>query len=1225
MFGPNDRQVKVGCYDPFNVLQQIKGDFYERFPLANLHWRSNASSQLKTITSLPVQIVEEVPKSKRAIGLDDVYTRIMFVKFDNLDIYRSQVRPLIKEWLSKIIQPTKSEWLLVLFVPSDKRDKQSTFVKMSPYDKLKVDFGIDGKELQGLGIEPGVTEHCFKLKEKFESQMLKLETYNELMGFIKSSLLSSFTFRHELYNEQIQKLSSLEPESIRMKLNLADLFSKMRLYQESLSIVDSLADDLDDIYNANSEKFSKDLPKGLIPDDLNNYRFIDTISKIQDPEYSDETLYNIFTLRCRIFADHIHILTSLAEQAKSFSLSSIYLSNLFRKLIQLLDLFSAQFGDSLNEWIYVVCAEFLDLPVCKRLEERSIQHNQDNDSTYKLNEILELRSELLLVQRSKLMHIADKKGYKIKGVSQLFDEISLGDQPAPSSSISTSDNLSYNGLVDILNDEATYFRHFEALTEQIIRDFVDIDRIKSIDILSIDLAFLNFQLENYEKSLTILQDSYDYFVKNSWNFMGGVLLEIYLKCVELVESKEHGLLLKTCLNLFSLYLKNKNTIGINNYRLLKNENHIESLYKEILKQSSLLSGPFEYPLECLFDVKIKPSIECDFSTTLDRYYVEVVLNNYFGIPLDFEQISIEIENNNEHLTFSSDKVHFSKDIQHHLKLYSNKFKRNYFMLEKIKVKVNDNLCFVSSPKQQMPKRNLPEMHASTIEEKDLTRNTFLDSAMLNETNDNFQIKGEVLCFYTDSSKFHVELCPPYNIKLNENKVLLVLYNGNNTITNVQVNLSSESYGVQIDKYSIEDKLYYESISSGSKIEIAIPYAYVGEDKVLNMKAEIKYDCNNETFENSVSEFIDTSLPVSVSVQDIFTQDNLFSKFQVGPAVAKAPIRISACTLTDTDGHYKLSSPTRLLKDSMIVHSDQPATFFYKITPSTGHLVSSNDRLDLEISYSCLYDDCYANFKNIILRDLKEKNLTKYFFIIKEAMLKELEYDLNYYSVSGIIRIINSDAVNEKLKNVLDICPNVTEAEKIKNMIQQLISRDVTATDSLPVKERTLYISVPVPTLSILQVIEFQYEKRSQFLVGEPIEMTLKVDSITKWAGKVPEDTEHENNLSVLAESSPSPKKPVKREIGCNGNLFQLVIQNEESWLISGFKKLTFNVDRDSDENVHVFKTQLIPLNVGRLVLPKVFVKTLDQIDKNFSMDVNFKNGSETILVVPELESITFSF
>lgn len=1225
MFGPDDRQVKVGCYDPFDVVQQIKEDFHERFPLSNLHWRSNASSQLKTITSLPVQIVEEVPKSKKAIGLDDVYTRIMFVKFDSLEIYRSQVRPLIKEWLSKIVQPTKSEWLLVMFVPSDKQDRQSTFVKMSPYDKLRVDFGIDGKELQGLGIEPGATEHCFKLKEKFESQMLKLETYNELMGFIKSSLLSSFTFRHALYNEQIQKLSSLEPESIRMKLNLADLFMKMRLYQESLGIVDSVADDLDDIYNANSEKFSKDLPSGLIPDDLNNYHFIDTISRIQDPDYSNETLYNIFTLRCRIFADHVHILTFLAEQAKSFSLSSIYLSNLFRKLIQLLDLFSAQFGDSLDEWIYVVCAEFLELPACKKLEENSIQHNQDNDLTFKLNEIVELRSELLLVQRSKLMHIADKKGYKIKGLSQLFDEISLGDDLESLSLISTPGKVSYKGLVTILNDEKTYYRHFEALTEQIIRHFVEIDRIKSIDVLSIDLAFLNFQLENYEKSLTILQDSYDYFVKNSWNFMGGVLLEIYLKCVELVESKEHGLLLKTCLNIFALYLKNKNTIGINNYRLLKNENHIELLYKEILKQSSLLSESFEYPLEYLFDVKVRPSIECDFSTTLDRYYVDVVLHNYFGIPLDFDQISIELENNNERLVFSSNKVHFSKDIRHHLKLYSNKFIRNYFILDKIKVKVNDKLCFILSPRQQMSNRNLPEIHSSTIEEKDVTKNTFLDSGMLNETIDNFQVKGEVLCFYADSSKFHVELCPPYNIKLNENEVLLILNNGNNTITNVQVNLSSDSYGVQIDKHSIEDKLYYKSISSCLKIEIAIPYVYVGEDKMINMKAEIKYYCSNETFENSVSQFIDTSLPISVSVQDIFTQNNLFSKFQVGPAVAKAPIRISSCTLTDTDGHYKLSSPKRLLKDSMIVHSDQPATFFYKITPKTGHLVSSNDRLDLNISYSCLYDDCCANFKHMILSDLKEKDLTKYFFIIKEATLKELEYDLNYYSVSGIIRITNSDAVNEKLKNVLDICPNVIETEQVKRMVQELISRDIRAIDGLSAKDRTLYISVPVPTLSMLQVIEFQYEKRLQFLVGEPIEMTLKVESITKWSGKVPEDTEHENDLSVLAESSPSPKKPVKRGAMSDGNLFQLVIQNEESWLISGFKKLTFSVGRDSDENVHFFKTQLIPLNVGRLVLPKVYVKTLGHIEKNFSMDVNFKNGLETILVVPELESITFSF
>ena len=62
---------------------------------------------------------------------------------------------------------------------------------------------------------------------------------------------------------------------------------------------------------------------------------------------------------------------------------------------------------------------------------------------------------------------------------------------------------------------------------------------------------------------------------------------------------------------------------------------------------------------------------------------------------------------------------------------------------------------------------------------------------------------------------------------------------------------------------------------------------------------------------------------------------------------------------------------------------------------------------------------------------------------------------------------------------------------------------------------------------------------------------------------------------------------------------------------------------------------LIPLTVGKIPLPQVSIKELtdgvnlsiddEEDDDSDDIDIEFINGLETILVIPEVNSITFSF
>lgn len=80
----------------------IKDEIDKLFPIQNLHVRFHPSQPLKTINNLPIKMIEEIPNKKsdqNQLDIDGIYSRVMFIKVESLDKYRSQVRPLIREWL----------------------------------------------------------------------------------------------------------------------------------------------------------------------------------------------------------------------------------------------------------------------------------------------------------------------------------------------------------------------------------------------------------------------------------------------------------------------------------------------------------------------------------------------------------------------------------------------------------------------------------------------------------------------------------------------------------------------------------------------------------------------------------------------------------------------------------------------------------------------------------------------------------------------------------------------------------------------------------------------------------------------------------------------------------------------------------------------------------------------------------------------------------------------
>lgn len=1218
--------LRVGYYDPFNLYPVLRSEIEAKLPLTNLHWKSHPAKPLKSILLIPVQFVEEVPKTTSAEtgnskNVATVYIRLMFVKIDNVDVYRSQVRPLIREWLKNLVVNSHVEWMVVLYIPPTSKDKNLTIIKTSSFDKLKIDFGDEGKELPSVFAESATFSlgpRCFKLKP--ESDSSKQNPFVEFAVVLKDHMVASFDESYHRFSDSLAGYKDLTIDKFRTRLALADLLYDMRLFQDSLDVYKELDDDLNALYAIDSSIFDVHLRK--LPKSLDKFKFDDWVDELQLSFHSN-TKINLFGAKCLLFKNQSVLFQSLASHASTVSISAIYISNLYQKLNYFLnDLCNTFEGSSLDEFAYCIVDDFLNLPVAVRLIENKSSSTDDPTNAYQLHEILEFKGELKMFQRSKIVRIALSKGYRLDGPELVLQDISLDDctevKPA------TLTNLSYKPVLEALKSEEIFHNWFEAITEQIIQDMVFCGRSKTIDLLSIDLVLLNYQKGNYQESLNVLQDSYEFFILNGWNFMGGFLLEVYLDCIEKLNGSDHEHITMTNLRLLSTLIdncKSRSQIGINNYRMIKTTESISKLYSNILASSLKLDTLLDYPLDNLFKVSIIPFFHADQSTTLDKYFLEFEFTNLFQIDFNFKTIEFQLVNNDlDELFFVGEDVQILKQVNQTFRLVTNTFKLGYFKPLRLTVKVNENLEFL----KEYDCVDDPALDENTtVVHQAANSAQVMDSASILPST--IKSKQDYIYFYQDLSKLYLELSPSRTIQLGTNELTLAIHNGENDIENISVQLTAVTEGLHLE---LENSTFQFDRADTNEIkEISFPYRYHSDNKLLELEVTLQYISNGEKYSFWQRIEVDTTLTISVSVQDLFKNSFIYSKFQVGTSNPKLPIRVMDNKLSTANSHYSISHPC-CGTPSLVAFGEQPASFFYKIIPDSGYSMVSTDTLELKIEYSNLIDECYHFLKLQILPELKELGLERYWFIFQNLVGKKVKFDLNNYGIKQFIKILNGVELGLLLKLLfLRHVEKKEEQDKLVQLMDSVLADKVyIQPEPFPIP-RILHISVPVPILRYLQILEFHYDRQPQYIVGEPIPMRLKVETIQKWheSDSLPDNMN--GDVSVLAESSP---ERVNGHVEVDGGVkekFLMFIQNDDNWLVSGFKKYNFDsVKGHRESNAFEVDLVLIPLNVGKLILPKVIIKVAgSENEDDSSMDIEFKNGLESVLVVPQLESITFSF
>lgn len=442
------------------------------------------------------------------------------------------------------------------------------------------------------------------------------------------------------------------------------------------------------------------------------------------------------------------------------------------------------------------------------------------------------------------------------------------------------------------------------------------------------------------------------------------------------------------------------------------------------------------------------------------------------------------------------------------------------------------------------------------------------------------------------------------------------------------------------------------VEKNSLLEVTLPYKMdltKEHRNFINLKLKLSFTCNNQAFLVTAYQDLNTALTVAVSVQDTFKLQLLFLRFAVGAADPQAPVRILGAELKGNE-HYKTS--TALKPSPLVAFGEQPVAFINKIEPEEGYITKDTDLLRLIVRYRNLQDEIFENvwgrFKEDYLGQVSASHVDKYILILKDHFFRNLRFDLNQYAVYGHVRIKHFDIFDftelfehffpqDRAKYLAVFREFITllKEQKLGLPVEKFVYLSSTERDSPEEQEkaqqfekllagitRELFINVPIPLVQVVHCVTLDFENKSQYVVGEPIECTANIKSLVNWRGE----------KDVNAPGPKKKKRVLFQEEASGIEHFQIdFVGPQENWLISGKKKFQFSVDKNAKDNDLVLDQgsidlYMVPLKIGKLLLPKIEIRPVGgHLGDDFSMEVDYKNGSQTVLVVPNLDKVTFAF
>lgn len=1186
---PNDNSILIGYYDPFNAFESVKTDLLKRFPIKKLLWKYDLDEPIKVIQNVSVQFKEDMPKicsnEKESLTYrpNRTYLHLMFVTADTIDLYRKTVRPLILEWLKAFVIGHNVAWGIVYVDSKSSSEKRSNLVKMAPFDKLRLDFG-KGKQLKDLGAKIVLphSENILRMRPDYDEEALKEEAYKELFSRITDLILITFSERY-LTNKRIIELAKISTKGLELgqSLKLADSFADLGFLNEAIEHYDDIIDQLSSWSSSHMDDLSQaggfDLSQQFLHDSPESSYNYDSL--LQPLFAKEQKQIFLLPILFAIFIKQSQVFYNMSAQKESINHKIVCLNRILSSLLRLVNTSLRDFGDSLKikEWIFALVEYYL------HSEQRIVRvpPAESIDPQKKVPSLVDGASnvwgELTLSQRRILNDFATNRGFKLLDLHCLFQAVPLEQE-------SEKYVPKLPEIVNAIENEESFFDAFEDLTTLAIQHFLSNSRNDTADLLSVDSAMLHFKRGDYAYAHRILGTAYEQLLISGWSMLGGLILETYLKCAKALDSYDPIETLTLHVKLFSLLKRSQKEESLHTYRSIKSVKDCLQLMDDVRDLSASLNRPIEFPLLEMLTVTVEPGLEYSDG---GECVLRLSFDNAFPIPISIKKVSLTLVNTGNDtsiLSFSATELVLSANTATPIDLFSRVMRTGEFSIRSIVVELTEKLLLVYKEDLQ----TLRCINDTVVETRPSLENQVVK--------ENLRLSKCLFLMIPNPEHFHVEVKKPNNLDICTPSLDFIVSSGKNDITDINVKISRSFKLTDMSEPKVIEKMDANTNQS-------LSFEFPGDRGIIELLIVCNYRIEGREFEFSINGAYDLNLDVSIVVTDIFQMDSIFSKFKISAIDADLPFKVTNCLFSCPNGTFKVKGLLNMFADgnTLNVSGNQPATMFYQVTRSNDFCGDSKmaDSFDFKLSYTTTRAECEEKVLQALRLHLVSIDCLKYFYVFEPVVLT-LKFCWNSFLLSDEIVAKNLTEVNTVMNNRIKQYFAPAKYAILENTLLKVFESDFTL-NGFRSEPHTLYIPVGAPSIDILHQVRFDYTKKQQCKVGEPIETLLIIKSSSKWA----------NESHILASSSPGQQS--------QGKAFLARVHDDENWLYTGLQTQKFIV-ADTSAITHM-SLSLLPVNAGEIVLPKVSIELVDQ---TITSDIVYENSLDTVLVVPELETVTFT-
>lgn len=1150
--------LEVGYYDPFSVFQGgFREDFVARTQLPQLAFKSPFNAHPLLIKNLNLAYREEMP-----VSFADTrrYLKFMFVVVQNVDDYRSTVRPLIKQWLSTVkdISPTIPHFI-VLFEHTQAKMATDKLLKVSIEAKLKKDFpALDFPELS-----------IFRIKSVYPTNDDKLAVWSNVKEVMKSSIARSIWNKLELYGDDVAKRAR-----VFIELEMYDQASKC--YEELFNEISYLRDD----QGFGSFKLTE-------------------VKSIFDPDLLIECYDTEFDKKLTYFKFQAFMLSNTKLPQVQIYQNLNKLAKLVIGLINSLEMTYRR-----SEFAIALINEVLALPQYKLIMEQS-----PNDQQTKIQESI---TYLLLLKRNEFLKLGGLMRYQLRGA---FVEIRLDTEDAQQYEIQSTRIKSKFESLELFATE------FMDQTKLVLKRFSKYGNNKHIIAsLESEAALIlhynsNVFGEEFDgKTLSYFYDAFQHFSKTGWDKISLPLLEIYIERLEKKIRSTSNPKFSTIETLLASYMK-LISLKPSVFKQETLDSYLDLIFKHQEEKSNLTLN-----IPSLINIGDISSVYC---SDVDLYSFDIQLDSQIS-GLKNKDVVIElsaVDDSKTVLYFACGVEQTSGcNVGSKITVSSSVFVEGVYKITNVFVTIGskDGVDVIISHEFDMEAAQSVFVHYFPSFQTDL----------------NLRANTQVALSVPSVRWLHKDILD-FNVEFGDLKTNIT----DCTFTFFKVEpdriVPDSTYSLYLDNQSIEfefseddDKLIFnvknQSFEPQNCLTLKLPFFFPAD--ITNTKLSLHYSFKYKEDKENGREYIQfqtshlsTQLKLAAAADEKIKCESIISHYTLNSVQPNLPMCIRNVSLKSNNSVIDSCQTP----NDIMVFMDQGSTFFFKIKQL------NDSSVDLKIEYTCLLTEITEfvsrSFIKRLLSSPETSDLIRYSKIVNNIW-KAIDFKVNRYALTGSILYDGFDISKfDYLLHNLFKPDRIRLTNEIASFVESLthLAESTPKEDFMDIRsslKQELWISVPLPAIDIIGTLEYHYEKSLQYLLGEPIKVSIdmKVNAFSTvdvgenpTLGTLEDEFQRKVRFDDLQNNNNSHKIPLGIELA----------ESNPNWVIAGLKDLNFEFEMKKGVcKEYNFELMFIPVKTGRIEVPDVHIKTPQ--DSKLAIHLDFKNKSEVIHVVNELNTIT---